>query len=137
MGYPMEAVFVFGSNRAGRHGAGAALHAAKHWGAEAGVGEGRTGNAYALPTKDEQLRTLPIGEIREGLARFFDYARGERELFLLTPIGTGLAGIPLGVISALLGEFAPLPGNVALTGTWIPARRRRGKGDGGAEDAAD
>lgn len=60
-----EVVFVFGSNLAGRHGKGAALEAAQHWGAQYGVGEGRTGNAYALPTKDANLRTLPLLEIEQ------------------------------------------------------------------------
>src|SRR5262249_41455073 len=33
-------IFVFGSNEAGRHGKGAALHARKHYGAKYGVGFG-------------------------------------------------------------------------------------------------
>ena len=52
-------IFVFGSNLAGRHGKGAALFARQERGAIYGVGQGRTGNAYAIPTKDERLRTLP------------------------------------------------------------------------------
>ena len=46
----MKHIFVFGSNLAGRHGAGSALHAAKRYGAQRGIGEGRTGDAYAIPT---------------------------------------------------------------------------------------
>lgn len=57
-------IFVFGSNLAGIHGAGSARHAQKHHGAEWLVGSGPTGRAYAIPTKDEQLRTpnvnLPV-----------------------------------------------------------------------------
>lgn len=45
-------VFVFGSNPGGVHGAGAAKTARDMFGAQTGVGEGITGNAYALPTKD-------------------------------------------------------------------------------------
>lgn len=45
-------VFVFGSNPGGVHGAGAAKTAHDMFGAQTGVGEGMTGNAYALPTKD-------------------------------------------------------------------------------------
>lgn len=118
MGYPMEAVFVFGSNRAGRHGKGAALHAAKLWGAVHGVGEGPTGNAYAIPTKDENLRVLPLPEIVAGFERFLAYAKGRRELFLLTPIGCGLAGYPRGAMWTSLRSCGPLPPNVALAGTW-------------------
>ena len=51
-------IFVFGSNLAGRHGKGAALHAKKFYGAEYGVGVGPTGNAYAIPTKDSDLKSF-------------------------------------------------------------------------------
>lgn len=86
-------IFVFGSNLAGRHGKGAALEARQKWGAVYGVGHGRTGNAYAIPTKDENLRTLPLNLIAEYVWHFVTYARHHPELrFLLTPIGCGLAG---------------------------------------------
>ena len=42
-------VFVFGSNLAGRHGAGAALVAAERDGAQNGVGEGAFASSYAVP----------------------------------------------------------------------------------------
>lgn len=45
-------VFVFGSNPKGVHGDGAAKVAKEQFGAKSGIGEGLTGNAYALPTKD-------------------------------------------------------------------------------------
>ena len=45
-------IMVFGSNPQGIHGAGAARYAKDMFGAKIGVGEGMTGNAYALPTKD-------------------------------------------------------------------------------------
>ena len=55
-----DPVFVFGSDLAGRHGKGAALWARLHRGAIYGRGVGRQGNAYAIPTKDRQLRVLPL-----------------------------------------------------------------------------
>jgi hypothetical protein len=55
-------VFVFGSNLAGRHGKGAALQAVR-FGAKYGVGVGRAGQTYAIPTKDCQIRTLSISAI--------------------------------------------------------------------------
>jgi hypothetical protein len=58
---PIDSVFVFGSNLAGRHGKGAALWARQHRGAIYGQGVGRQGNAYAIPIKDGQLRVLPLG----------------------------------------------------------------------------
>jgi hypothetical protein len=68
-------IFVFGSNLAGRHGKGAALHAKNHYGAIQGVGFGRTGNAYAIPTKDENLQVLPLTTIRAWCWAFIEYAR--------------------------------------------------------------
>ena len=58
-----EPVFVFGSNLAGRHGAGAALFAIRHRGAIYGRGEGLQGNSYAIPTKGHRLDplSLPLG----------------------------------------------------------------------------
>lgn len=88
-----DTIFVFGSNLAGRHGKGAAAHASKHYGAAYGVGSGRTGCSYAIPTKDENLKTLPLEEIREEVIAFLEYAKDNTELvFLVTKIGCGLAG---------------------------------------------
>lgn len=85
--------FVFGSNRAGRHGKGAALWARQHRGAIYGVGEGLQGNSYAIPTKDERLRTLPLDQIAAHVETFLDFARRNPQMrFQLTPIGCGLAG---------------------------------------------
>ena len=56
-------IFVFGSNLASHHGAGAALKAARFYGAKRGVAEGLEGKSYALPTKDAQLKTLSIARI--------------------------------------------------------------------------
>jgi hypothetical protein len=114
-----EVVFVFGSNLAGRHGKGAALEAAKHWGAQYGVGEGRTGDAYALPTKDANLRILSLDEIGQAYARFGKYAMNNPEVqFLLTPAGTGLAGYALDQIKPFIRGCAYWQ-NVWLTGDWF------------------
>ena len=51
-------IFVFGSNQAGRHGKGSALEARRNHGAVYGVGEGPTGNAYAIPTIAQYVRKL-------------------------------------------------------------------------------
>lgn len=89
----IDPVFVFGSNLAGRHGKGAALWARQHRGAIYGQGAGPQGNAYAIPTKDRQLRVLPLDVIRGYVREFLDYAHRQPNLrFELTPIGCGLAG---------------------------------------------
>jgi len=86
-------VFVFGSNLAGRHGKGAALHARQHHGAVYGVGIGPTGNAYAIPTKDARLQTLPLSIIERHVKDFIAYAAAHpNKRFQVTAIGCGLAG---------------------------------------------
>lgn len=91
--YPPNAVFVFGSNLAGRHGKGAAQHAQKYWGAERGYGLGLTGRAYALPTKSATLRTLPLDYISGHVSDFVRFTAEHPDmLFLVTAIGCGLAG---------------------------------------------
>lgn len=112
-------IFVFGSNLAGRHGAGAAKYAHEVYGAEYGIGEGLTGQAYALPTKDKNLNTIPLEDLLVYAIRFCDYARNKPdEMFLLTPIGTGLAGHKMSDIRMLF-KNAQLPSNVVLASTWI------------------
>lgn len=88
-----KTIFVFGSNLAGRHGKGAAKYAKDLCGAEYGVGIGRTGDAYAIPTKDENLKTLPFNKIMLYYDDFIGYAKQNPNLlFIVTPFGTGLAG---------------------------------------------
>jgi len=115
-------VFVFGSNLAGRHGKGAAKEAYLYWGAELGVGEGLTGNSYAIPTKDEKLKVLPIWVIQKHIEKFVEFARGNpRYSFTLTPIGTGLAGYS---VEEILDCFDTdnLPDNIMLTSSWFKYR---------------
>lgn len=86
-------IFVFGSNLAGRHGAGAAKFALQHHGAVYGVGVGMQGNSYGIPTKDEHIETLPLENIRVFVNHFTDYAeRHPYMVFNVTAIGCGLAG---------------------------------------------
>ena len=108
----LTAVFVFGSNLGGRHGAGSALHARQFYGAEYGVGEGRTGMAYAIPTKDEHLLVLPLETIQSAVDRFKVYARAHPGLtFEIVPIGCGLAGYRPNQIGPM---FAGVPDNCTL-----------------------
>jgi len=89
----MTTIFVFGSNLAGRHGKGAALHARQNCGAIYGQGEGLQGQSYAIPTKDAQLRTLPLDTISRHVAAFLEFALTRPDLtFQVTAIGCGLAG---------------------------------------------
>lgn len=86
-------IFVFGSNLAGRHGAGAAKFAVKNHGAIYGQGWGLQGNSFAIPTKDANIKTLPLSVIRTYIEKFKGFAREHPDMiFQLTPIGCGLAG---------------------------------------------
>ncbi len=109
-------IFVFGSNLAGRHGKGSALAAAKWHGAQYGVGSGRTGNSYAIATKDYNLKSLPLGIIQSGVNAFLDYARNHPELeFNVTAIGTGLAGYSHRDIASM---WINTPSNCSLPPEW-------------------
>ena len=107
-------IFVFGSNLAGRHGAGAALTAMNKFGAEYRTGVGRTGQCYAIPTKDWHLRILRLDSIGKHIDNFLAYAYDHPELeFLVTKIGCGLAGYTIQDISALFrGKY--ITDNVVL-----------------------
>jgi len=89
----MAIVFVFGSNLAGIHGAGAAHEAARCWGALVGQGIGPQGRSYAIPTKDEHIRTMTVDRIAPYVRDFVKYAaENPCDSFLVTAIGCGLAG---------------------------------------------
>lgn len=86
-------IFVFGSNLAGRHGAGAARYALENEGAIYGKGVGLQGNSYAIPTKDANIKTLPLYEIKKYVDEFLEFAYNHTELkFKVTQVGCGLAG---------------------------------------------
>lgn len=81
-------IFVFGSNREGKHIGGAAKVAFEHFGAIWGQGEGLQGQSYALPTMG-----LSLDEIQKHIETFLHCAYAHPELeFLVTRIGCGIAG---------------------------------------------
>ena len=86
-------IFVFGSNRAGRHGAGAARQAFCSFGAVMGVGEGLRGKSYAFPSLDENLNPVHLYDLVASRDLLYETARQHPGLtFLLTKVGCGLAG---------------------------------------------
>lgn len=111
-----KTIFVFGSNLAGRHGKGAALTARQTLGAIYGQGNGRQGQSYAIPTKDRELRTLQLWEIRNWVEDFKLYATDHPDLvFEVTKIGCGLAGYREEDIKPM---FANSPSNCILPTGW-------------------
>lgn len=102
-------IFVFGSNLRGLHGGGAARIAFENFGAEYGVGVGRTGQCYAIPTMQGGVET-----IKPYVDEFIKYADEHKELrFLVTKIGCGIAGFTIEEIAPLFKDCVKLD-NVCL-----------------------
>jgi len=109
-------VFVFGSNLAGRHGRGAAKIAKENFGAVYGIGKGMTGDCYALPTKDFKVLTLSLSSIEMHIDEFIRFAEYHEDFeFLVTEVGTGLAGYSPEVIAPL---FKDAPSNCVFSENW-------------------
>jgi hypothetical protein len=109
-------IFVFGSNKAGRHGAGAAKFALDNRGAVYGNGFGLQGNSYAIPTKDIRLKTLPLSVINSYVREFLIFADHNQNLeFEVTRIGCGLAGYTDEQIAPM---FEDAPPNCFLPEGW-------------------
>jgi hypothetical protein len=111
-------IFVFGSNLAGRHGLGAAKYAREKLGAEYGVGEGPTGQCYALPTKDENIKTRSLEDIEDSIVKFLAYADMTNSIFKVTPIGCGLAGYKVQQIRGIFLKYY-IPDNVVFSKEWF------------------
>ena len=93
-------IFVYGANEKGVHGAGAA-RLALQWGAKMGQ-YGLVGQTYGIPTKNKKIQTLPLDKIQVHVHDFLALAFSHTEYeFLVTKIGTGLAGIPISDIAPL------------------------------------
>jgi hypothetical protein len=108
-------IFVFGSNEAGIHGAGAARVANKSFGAKFGVGFGLVGQTFAIPTKDHMIRTLPLERINNYVIKFAQECKKYPNLnFLVTEIGCGLAGYKP-------KDIAPMFKNVLAENICLPA----------------
>jgi len=89
-----DEIFVFGANTAGKHGAGAARFAMNNFGAKYGVGHGFTGQCYALPTKNEKIKTMCLSVINLYVFNMICKAKDYPDKkFLVTKIGCGLAGL--------------------------------------------
>lgn len=102
-------VFVFGSNLAGRHGAGAA-NTALQFGAKYGVCFDHCGQTFAIPTKGKELEILPLEEIALWVHAFIVKAMKYDEfVYLVTPIGTGLAGYSPEQIAPFFKDAIDIP----------------------------
>ena len=94
-------IFVFGTDRNGSQKYGAAGMAARRFGAQIGVAEGKTGNCYALPTKG-----FTIAELNDAVVRFKDFVDNNPQFsYLITPVGCGHAGLNVSEVSKIFAPF--------------------------------
>lgn len=111
-----KVIFVFGSNLAGIHGAGAAKEAFVSYGAKWGTGSGQTGMSYAIPTKDHQIQTMTSDKITPYVNEFIRFATQYPTVgFFVTRIGCGLAGYKDSDIAPL---FKDAPINCSFAEDW-------------------
>lgn len=109
-------VFVFGSNLNGHHLGGAAKQAIDYFGAIWGQATGLQGQSYAIATLDKNMQKLPLDKIQNQLKLLVQIAKENKDKeFLLTPIGTGIAGFTLEEIKSILPK---LPSNIIKVGRW-------------------
>ena len=113
-----DEVFVFGSNLAGMHGAGAAYIAFKQFGAVMGCGVGLRGQGYAISTMQGGVET-----IKPYVDDFVLFAKEHPELFFyVTRIGCGIAGFRDKEIAPLFKEAVGLE-NVCLPESFVKAMK--------------
>jgi hypothetical protein len=120
-------VYVFGANREGRHGKGAALECRLKHGAIYGQAEGRQGDSYGIITK-ELRRDQPkvtLEEVRLGVEKFIRYADAHRHIdFIVMGIGTVLAGFKTEQIAPM---FARIPINIQIPDSFKEALAEAGE----------
>ena len=94
-------IFVFGSNLQGKHIGGAAKIAEQKFGAKLGVAFGKVGQTFAIPTVDFEGH-INLEEIKGYVEKFLDSAsQWENVVFLVTPIGCGIAGFKIEEIAPM------------------------------------
>lgn len=112
-----EDIFVFGSNESGIHGAGAARLAYDQFEARLGQGFGPSGQTFAIPTKDWDIKTLPLADIHGYVDRFISFAERkeyQNYRFFVTQIGCGLAGYTPRQIAPMFKEC------LEMSNIWLP-----------------
>lgn len=112
-------IFVFGSNRQGRHGKGSALSARINHGAIYGQSKGLQGQSYAIVTKELRKNVTPVSleEIEDGINDFILFAKENTDLtFYVVELGCNLAYYTV-------EEIAPLFRNaLKLKNVYLPQR---------------
>lgn len=111
--YPGE-ILVVPTNEKGIHGAGLALQAKMNFGLKQGVGEGYSGQCYALPTKRRPHTYRSVTKIKGSVNQLIVQATNNLEITYLVPaIGTGLAKLPVPLMAEMCYPLSFLP-NISL-----------------------
>jgi len=106
-------IFIFGSNKEGNHYSGSARIAYEKFGAKWGIGYGISGQSYAINTMSGLER------IKSQIPVFLKYVNANKDKnFLVTAIGTGIAGFTPKQIAPLFKETIELE-NVYLPQSFI------------------
>ncbi len=104
-----DEILVFGTNPKGNHTSYAALNALNKFGAKMGVGEGQSGQTYALPVHKHR-RYKMVNAVK----RFIKYAQdNQNKTFLVLSIGCGAAGMAPAFVSLMFRDAVELQ-NVIL-----------------------
>jgi hypothetical protein len=104
-------IFIFGSNKQGRHGKGAALTAKNKFGAIYGKPRGLQGNSYAIVTKELRNNYPPVDikEVKNEVDTFVQFVKDNQNLtFYVTEIGCNLANFTPEEIAPLFKECKEL-----------------------------
>lgn len=112
-------IFVFGSNLAGIHGAGAAKVAREMFGAQQGTGQGLCGHSYAIATKDENFNVIDLETIARAVKYFNIYTQLTSQantLWFVTRVGCGLAGYSDSQIAPMFKDAI----NCSFAESWRP-----------------
>lgn len=117
-------IFVFGSNLAGVHGSGSASFAKMFFGAQLGVGEGLTGQSYALPSKITPSHYMSWAQFQKHIKIFLKTAQEQPDLiFWLSKVGTGSAKFEEEMVATAFAggslDNPKLLKNIYYPGTWL------------------
>lgn len=116
--YPGE-ILVVPTNEKGIHGAGLAFTAKQAFGLKHGVGEGYSGQCWALPTKRRPHEGRAINKIQASIdALLVEVSHNPTTMFLIPAIGTGLAKIPVPVMATMCFPLSCFK-NVSLPNEFI------------------
>ena len=112
-------IIVFGSNLNGEHNGGLAKKCKEEWGATTGISKGLTGRCYAFPTLNQKMQQLSVDDLKKEVDDLILTAnQNTTKIFLVTKIGTGIAGIPEETMKNLFKERNDVSANIILPKQW-------------------